>query len=269
VSTFFLVACVAGTGDAGDFDGFDEDGEDLGTSASALTCSQYDATRGAAVARAAAARQGHRSQHRCFHYVKAHLARGGVHLPADVASGRYGGHAYQFATWAKNNPNELAAAGLARVPNPDLDALPKGAIVVWPRGDCGYSKTSGHIEIVIDEHSSRACSDFCGNLHKNCRTPPDVFIPVTSGSGGSGAGCGGSTEDAGSGDARAPQEDSCEGRSAGWYCSQLRNFGAFKCDASGSIVLGYQCPSNQSCSGGAGNRATVGADGNPQCGGGQ
>jgi hypothetical protein len=258
---------VAATGD-GDLDGFDDDGEDLGTTASALTCSEYDATRGAAVARAAASRQGHHSQHRCFHYVKQHLARGGVHLPADVASGRYGGNAYQFATWAKNNPNELAAAGLARVPNADLDALPKGAIVVWPRGDCGYSKRSGHIEIVIDEHSSRACSDFCGNLHKNCRVPPDVFIPVRSGSGGSGSGCGTSGQDAGS-DSRAPSEDSCAGRAAGWYCSQLKDFSAFKCDGSGSLVLGYQCPTGQVCAGGPGNPATMGAGDVPQCGGGQ
>jgi hypothetical protein len=254
--TLLLVACAAASDDAPD---------DIASSSSALTCSAYDATTGAALAAAAAKRNGQRSQHRCYAYVKKHLAAAGVKLPPEVADGKYGASAYMFATWAKANPNDLAAAGLAKT-SASLDSLPKGAIVVWPRGDCGYSKVHGHIEVVVDDASSRACSDFCGELRMDCSKPPDVFIPVKKGDGGPGAGCDGANGDAG-GDARAPQADSCVGRAAGWYCSELRNFSAYKCNATGSIVLGYQCASGGVCVAGANGQAALGGDGNPQCGG--
>jgi hypothetical protein len=73
--------------------------------------------------------------------------------------------------------------GFSPLPKVNLNDLPKGAIIVWPRGMCGYNKTHGHIEIVIDDKSTRACSDFCGSIKKTCGTP-DVFVPTGCGAGG-------------------------------------------------------------------------------------
>ena len=57
-------------------------------------------------------------------------------------------------------------------------SIKKGSIIVWRRGQCGYHSTYGHIEIAVDDTSSRACSDFCGSIRKTCGNPY-VYYPTT------------------------------------------------------------------------------------------
>ena len=145
--------------------------EPQGESGSELTCNAGNATKLASIA---SRMNGQGSQHLCYRYVKAHLRGAGFPTAALEAAG-YGGSAFQFAVWAKKSPSALAKMGLQKV-TVGLNELPKGAVIVWRPGQCGYNKTHGHIEVVVDDKSSRACSDFCGNIKKTCGAP-DVFVP--------------------------------------------------------------------------------------------
>lgn len=127
---------------------------------------------GSALAAAARRREGKRSQRLCYRHVKAHLRRAGFSTGAVQAT--HGRSAYMFATWAKSNPKALAKMGLKPIKSA-LDSLPQGAILVWARGQCGYSSKHGHIEIVADKKSTRACSDFCHSIRKNCGAP-SIFV---------------------------------------------------------------------------------------------
>jgi hypothetical protein len=149
-----------------------EDDAAPGSNADALTCSAPLAGR---LTKAARSVDGRKSQHRCYAYVKQHLRAAGVST-TPVDSEGFGASAFQFAVWAKGHPDELSQMGFSPLAKVDLNELPAGAIIVWPRGMCGYNKTHGHIEIVVDDNSSRACSDFCGSIKKTCGTP-DVFVP--------------------------------------------------------------------------------------------
>ncbi|MEZ4262603.1 MAG: hypothetical protein R3B36_26195 [Polyangiaceae bacterium] len=145
--------------------------ETSASSADELRCTNAKAVRLASIANRM---NGKRSRRLCYRYVKAHL-RGAGFSTSDVERRGYGGSAYKFASWAKAYPSELARMGLQKV-NLSLNELPKGAVIVWPRGMCGYHRTHGHIEVVVDDNSSRACSDFCGRIKKGCGQP-DIFIP--------------------------------------------------------------------------------------------
>jgi hypothetical protein len=118
---------------------------------------------------------GKKSQLLCYHFVKAHLRAAGFSTTA-VESAGFGRSAFMFAKWADKFPAALATMGLTKV-TPSLNDLPRGAILVWAPGQCGYSKTDGHIEIVADNQSSKACSDFCGHIKKNCGNP-EIFMPT-------------------------------------------------------------------------------------------
>jgi hypothetical protein len=85
--------------------------------------------------------------------------------------------AIDWGNWANAHPAELAARGFRRE-ELGVNEVPQGAIIVWQPGQCGYSSQYGHIEIVVDLASSKACSDFCGNVKKSCGDPW-VFIPTT------------------------------------------------------------------------------------------
>lgn len=243
--------------------------EDVSAStSSALTCSGYDPTVASRMAAAASKREGHPSQHLCYAYVKDALASAGVDVASDIAPYKYAVSAYEFAKWANENPKELAAAGLAKI---DIGngAPPKGAILVWGRGVCGYSQKHGHIEIVENDDGSRACSDFCGRVRHGCGKPT-VFIPIKKGQSAVGAGCSGG--DAGS--EAAPQKDSCTGKAEGWYCSQLAAYSAYHClpMSTGELIIGggFQCLKTEHCQAvGASGAARLGSDGNPACGAGQ
>jgi len=81
--------------------------------------------------------------------------------------------AYQFGEWVINNPSTAKTwLRLVRTNTPATSA-PRGSVIVWPRGACGYSSTHGHIEIA--QGNGTACSDFCGTI-RSCTA--QVFMPV-------------------------------------------------------------------------------------------
>jgi hypothetical protein len=166
--TFVLVGCSV-----------DPSEEDLGSSEDAL--SSYDGARGNRIAdRAFALWNGRGSRNLCLAGVNDTLETCGVvspafpRLPSAVA----------FDDWARSHPGELARRGFEKQ-NLDINRIPRGSIITWRPGQCGYHRQYGHVEIVVDNASSRACSDFCGSIRKNCGAP-GIYVPVKSGGGGDG-----------------------------------------------------------------------------------
>lgn len=218
-----------------------------------LACEGYDATAAQKLASTAGKREGLRSQKRCYRFVKNHLANTGYQVPGAVASGgRYAGSAYMFTTWARQNPDALRRMGFKEVKLKLGEAPPKGAIIVWGRGECGYSKSHGHIEVVSTDDGSRACSDFCGRVKTSRRCGiPDVFIPVRP-DGQSAPGC-------------TPNDDeNCADKTDGWYCSEKRDFASYRCTQN-AISSGYQCATGKKCVYSGQNRNAVLENGLPQC----
>jgi hypothetical protein len=81
--------------------------------------------------------------------------------------------AYQFGEWIIANPSTAKSQlRLVRTNTPAASA-PRGSVIVWPRGVCGYSWSHGHIEIALG--NGTACSDFCGTI-AGCTA--QVFMPV-------------------------------------------------------------------------------------------
>jgi hypothetical protein len=214
-------------------------GEAQGSSESNLVCASTLSTKLASIA---SKMEGKSSGGRCYHYVKQHLRDAGVDLTP--VEGQIG--AYEFGDWANAHPDGLSKMGFEKI-TPSLDQIPKGAIVVWPRGQCGYSAQYGHIEIVIDDNSSRACSDFCGHIKKTCGSP-QIFAPKGCGSGKSSPGDAldndpAANADEGTGDtdsspatddgvddsAPVAADDGCGAKSDGWYCADSDPTSAYRC----------------------------------------
>lgn len=84
--------------------------------------------------------------------------------------------AVDWQDYVAANPQELLARGYVRE-NLDLNKLPKGALIGWRPGQCGYHAQYGHLEIVADDNSSKACSDYCGAVKKDCGAAL-VYIPI-------------------------------------------------------------------------------------------
>ncbi len=84
--------------------------------------------------------------------------------------------AVAFDDWARANPGELARRGFEKQ-SPDINHIPRGSIITWRPGQCGYHARYGHVEIVVDGASTRACSDYCGSIRKTCGAP-GVYVPV-------------------------------------------------------------------------------------------
>lgn len=141
--------------------------------ASALS---YDSALGNRVADVAARVNGRASGNMCLKGVGDSLDAAGIRplFPRLNA-------AVDFDNWARANPAELAKRGYQQQ-NLSLDSIPRGSIITWRPGQCGYSSQYGHIEITIG--GGRACSDYCGNVARGCGSP-GIFVPVGSG-GGSG-----------------------------------------------------------------------------------
>jgi hypothetical protein len=157
---------------------------DVGSSTSAI--SSYDAARGDRLAdRALQLWNGRPSRNLCLAGVGDTLESSGVVSPAFPRLPS----AVDFDDWARANPGELARRGFEKQ-TPDVNHIPRGSIITWRPGQCGYHAQYGHIEIVADGASTRACSDFCDSIRKNCGAP-GIYVPVGSGAAAGGGNAGG------------------------------------------------------------------------------
>jgi hypothetical protein len=81
-----------------------------------------------------------------------------------------GTSAYQFAEYAKNNPEWLKAYKMKIVPTPDsIEEMPAGSVVVYDPGQKdpygSAHRTHGHIEVIADKGGTRyGCSDACADI---------------------------------------------------------------------------------------------------------
>lgn len=126
----------------------------------------YDEQKGKDLASDALNHAHKNSTHQCAQYVKESIERVGL--------GEYKqGHAYACADILSQNPNfkEINVSGS------ELKKLPAGCVIVYDKGDCGYSSEYGHIELTTGKGNT--VSDFVNDRIK----PSDnarVFVPVSS-----------------------------------------------------------------------------------------
>lgn len=152
--------------------------EETDTSASELT---YNGSFGNRIADTARRVDGRGSRNMCLAEVQNSLEAAGVRafprLPGAV----------DLDDFMMRQGAGLAAWGFEKQAR-NIDDLPRGSIIAWRPGQCGYHSTYGHIEIVIG--GGRACSDFCGTIKRGCGSP-NVYVPVGPGGGTPGGGeCG-------------------------------------------------------------------------------
>jgi len=100
----------------------------------------------------------------CAKYVKNAIKKSGL--------GAYEfGHAYAVADTLGRNNNfkEINVSGK------DLKNLPAGCVIVYNKGDAGYNKSYGHVEITLG--NGKAASDF---VNRNIKSSDKarVFVPV-------------------------------------------------------------------------------------------
>ena len=102
-------------------------------------------------------------KHSCAEFVSNALEK--THL-----SNGQRGHGYEMKNILRKNShfNEVAVADIK-----DLKSIPKGAILVYDKGACGYSKEYGHVEVSIG--GGQAASDGIQNIKGK---PSALFIPV-------------------------------------------------------------------------------------------
>lgn len=134
----------------------------------------YSAQRGARLARKAwSLYRGHRSGGMCLRGV-------GTSLRASIAPGlwTYTPGAHQFGVYARTHKGQLARAGLKVVDSgiPRGSSFPKGTVMVWSRGRCGFHPTWGHVEIVVND--GVACSDFCRRRTDSSCAPSVILYPT-------------------------------------------------------------------------------------------
>ncbi len=142
----------------------------------------YDAARGNRIAdRALALWNGRPSRNLCLAGVGDTLESSGAASPAFPRLPS----AVAFDDWARANPGEIARRGFARTTLP-IDQIPRGSIITWRPGQCGYHAQYGHVEIVTG--AMRACSDYCGAIKTGCGAP-GILVPVGAGGGGGGDAC--------------------------------------------------------------------------------
>lgn len=143
----------------------------------------YDANLGNRVANVASRREGYGSGNWCLKEVGDSLDIAGIRPTFPRLES-----AAAFDNWARSNPGAVAQRGYQLQSVDSIDAIPRGSIITWRPGQCGYHSVYGHIEIVTG--SNRACSDYCGSIKRGCGMP-GVFVPVGNGNGGGGGGGGG------------------------------------------------------------------------------
>ena len=134
----------------------------------------YGATRGAKLASTALRIDGDPAGGWCAREVSDSVEASGI-VPKGVTWVR--GNAIDISEYMNANPGYDAKVGFQRI-NVSASDIPKGSIIGWRRGQCGYNAKYGHIEISVDSTSTRACSDFCGSIKKTCGAPY-VFMPTS------------------------------------------------------------------------------------------
>ncbi|MDD5628849.1 MAG: hypothetical protein PHU21_07285, partial [Elusimicrobia bacterium] len=102
----------------------------------------------------------------CYSYVQAALQKAGIVDRRDIGAAGASAHAKLFADFVEKNPG-LLKRKLRRIPEPSWP-VPIGTVVVWSAGACGYSASSGHIEIVTRIKPPQACSDGCAAFQTAC-----------------------------------------------------------------------------------------------------
>lgn len=136
--------------------------------------SGYSAARGNQLASTALRVDGRPSGGWCALEMSNSVEKSGI-LPNNVTW--YRNNAIDISEYMAANPGYCNKVGFDRI-NVSASNVPKGSIIGWRRGQCGYNSKYGHIEISVDSSSSRACSDFCGSIKKTCGAPY-VFMPTT------------------------------------------------------------------------------------------
>ncbi len=123
----------------------------------------YNASLAQKLAQEAASHVEPRSTGFCSRYVSDAMARVGI------AGAR--GHAWELKTSLRNNSHfkEIDPSSV------DVTKLPAGCVLVYPKGDSGYSSDFGHVEITLGDGS--AASDFINPNLKQSNNM-SIFVPV-------------------------------------------------------------------------------------------
>jgi uncharacterized protein YraI len=136
--------------------------------------SGYGAARGSKLASTALRVDGRSSGGWCALEMSNSVEKSGI-IPNNVTW--YRNNAIDISEYMAANTAYDAKVGFKRI-GVSANDVPKGSIIGWRRGQCGYHSKYGHIEIAVDSSSSRACSDYCGSIKKTCGAPY-VFMPTT------------------------------------------------------------------------------------------
>ena len=137
-----------------------------------VTSGEYDSTRGDKLASTANRVNGQPSRGAC-----ALEMSNSVERSRTVPSGKWRrNHAWLLANGMKNDSAYQRTVGFKYTTSLTTRTAPKGSIIGWRPGICGYNRTYGHIEIIAND-SGRACSDFCGTV-KTCDAGA-IFIPTS------------------------------------------------------------------------------------------
>lgn len=120
-------------------------------------------------------RDGYGAGGRCYEHVYYAIRDANITTQAvlDQYDVGYGG-AWDFARLGESNPAAMARVGFVKSSVSPSQA-PRGSVLVWRPGQCGYSSEYGHIEIAVG--GGRACSDFCGPIATGCGAPL-VYVPA-------------------------------------------------------------------------------------------
>jgi hypothetical protein len=133
----------------------------------------YGASRGSRLAATALRVDGDPPGGWCAREVSNSVEKSGI-VPSGVTW--YRNNAIDISEYMAASPGYCAKVGFRRIAV-GPSSIPKGSIIGWRRGQCGYHAKYGHIEIAVDGTSTRACSDYCGAIKKTCGAPY-VFMPT-------------------------------------------------------------------------------------------
>lgn len=113
--------------------------------------------------------------------------KGGSFLDLNKVSCDPGNHPYKyraglsaehFRIWAKENPislyRELGLADVSNIPGLEIE---KGFIFVYAKGQYGFHKTYGHIEVITNTKPLTGCSDHCRRIRKY-KKPSLILAPI-------------------------------------------------------------------------------------------